>query len=107
MGGRSVWLCEATDYIDKAARANFPMKYLGLPLTVCRLRKIEFRPLLDKAMAKISSWHGRHLTQAGRVCLAKSVLTSQPVYLLTTIKLPKDTLEDLDKLRKRFLLGWG
>ena len=37
------------------ARANFPMKYLGLPLTVCRLRKIEFRPLLDKAMAKISS----------------------------------------------------
>ena len=36
------------------ARANFPIKYLGLPLTVCRLRKIEFRPLLDKAMAKIS-----------------------------------------------------
>ena len=43
-------------------RANFPIKYLGLPLSVRRLRKIEFRPLLDKAMAKITGWYGRHLT---------------------------------------------
>ena len=84
-------------------RANFPIKYLGLPLSVRRLRKIEFRPLLDKAMAKITGWYGRHLTQAGRACLTKSVLTSQPVYLLTSIKMPKDTLEELDRLRKHFL----
>jgi hypothetical protein len=46
-------------------RANFPIKYLGLPLSVRRLRKIEFRPLLDKAVAKITGWYGRHLTQSG------------------------------------------
>ena len=54
-------------------------------------------------MAKITGWYGRHLTQAGRACLTKSVLTLQPVYLLTTIKMPKDTLEELDELSKRFL----
>jgi hypothetical protein len=85
-------------------RANFPIKYLGLPLSVRRLRKIEFRPLVDKAAAKISGWYGWHLTQAGRACLTKSVLTSQPFYLLTVIKTAKDLLEDLDKMRKRFPL---
>nr|CAB3501619.1 unnamed protein product [Digitaria exilis] len=42
-------------------------------------------PLIDKAAAKMSTWHGKHLTQAGRVCLAKTVLTAQPVYFLTSL----------------------
>lgn len=48
-------------------------------------------------------WNGHHLTQAGRLCLTKSVLLSQPVYLLTVLKTYRETLEELDKLRKRFL----
>jgi len=84
-------------------QANFPLKFLGLPLSVSRLRKIAYRPLVEKAAAKISGWYGRHLTQAGRVCLTKSVLSSQPVYLLTVIKTSKDLLDDIDKMRKRFL----
>jgi len=48
-------------------------------------------------------WHDRHLTQAGRICLTKAVLSSQPVYLLPAIRTAKVTLEDLDKFRKRFL----
>jgi hypothetical protein len=51
----------------------------------------------------MSTWNGRNLTQAGKVCLAKSVLSSQPVYLLTVINLPKAVLRDLEKIRKRFL----
>jgi len=35
-------------------RINFPIKYLGLPLTVRRLRKIDFQPLVEKATSKIS-----------------------------------------------------
>ena len=31
-----------------AARASFPMKYLGLPLSVKRLKRIHFQPLEDK-----------------------------------------------------------
>jgi hypothetical protein len=84
------------------ARATFLIKYLGLPLSIRRLKKIDFLPLLEKSASRISGWHGRHLTQAGRVCLTKAVLSSQPVYLLTAIRTAKVTLEDLDKLRKRF-----
>ena len=74
------------------ARTSFPLKYLGLPLTPRRLRKLDFQPLIDKASGKLSSWNGRNLIQAGRVCLTKSVLSSQPVYLMTALKPPKEVL---------------
>jgi len=89
------------------ARAAFPIKYLGLPLTVRRLRKIDFQPLIEKAAGKLSTWQGRNLTQAGRVSLTKAVLSSQLVYLLTALKATKEVLEDLDKIRKRFLWAAG
>ena len=84
-------------------RSSFPIKYLGLPLTVRRLRKFDFQPLVETATSKISGWQGRHLTQAGRVCLTKSVLSSQPVYLLTILEAPIEILEVINKLRKKFL----
>jgi hypothetical protein len=85
------------------ARAAFPLKHLGLPLMLRHLKKLDFQPLMDKAAGKLSSWNGRNLTQAGRVCLTKSVLSSQSIYLLTVINPPKEVLQELDKIRRRFL----
>jgi hypothetical protein len=59
--------------------------------------------LIDKAAGKLSTWNGRNLTQVGRVSLTKSVLSSQPVYTLIVLKPSKETLEEIDKLRRRFL----
>jgi hypothetical protein len=84
-------------------RAHFLIKYLGLPLSTKRLRKVDFQPQIDKAASKLSAWYGRNLTQAGRVSLTKLVLSSQPVYLLTVIKPPQEVMDDIDKLRRRFL----
>jgi hypothetical protein len=36
-----------------ASRTTFPMKYLGLPLSVTRLKRIHFQPLEDKVAAKL------------------------------------------------------
>jgi mannosylglycoprotein endo-beta-mannosidase len=83
--------------------ASFPLKYLGLPLTPRRLRNLDFKPLIDKAVGRLSAWPDRNLNQAGRACLTKSVLSSQPVYLMTVIKPSKEVLHELDKIRKRFL----
>jgi hypothetical protein len=85
------------------SRANFPLKYLGLPLTPRRLKRIDFQPLVDKAASKLSAWNCRNLTQASRITLVKSVLSSQLIYLITVIKPTKGTLKDLDKIRRRFL----
>ena len=75
-----------------ATRTVFPIRYLGLPLSVGCLRKIDFQPIIDKAKAKLSTWNGRLLTQAGRLSITKSVLSSQPIYLLTVLKTYKEIL---------------
>lgn len=41
--------------------------------------------------------------QEGKVSLAKSVLTSQPVYVLTALKVHKEVIEEIDKLHKKFI----
>jgi hypothetical protein len=62
---------------------NFPMKYLGLPLSVSKLKRIHFQPLEDKFIGKVVLWIGKHVTMAGRSSLAKSVLTSIKIYYIT------------------------
>ena len=52
--------CEGMNLDDILAgfpvmRTSFPTKYLGLPLTVRRLRKSDFQPLLEKATSKLAS----------------------------------------------------
>ena len=62
---------------------SFPGKYLGLPLHVRKLRKIEVQPLIDKIGARLPGWKGRFLSTAGRETLVKMVLSSQPIYHMT------------------------
>ena len=86
-----------------AKSAHFPIKYLGLSLTIVRLRRVDFQPLVDKTVAKLNSWNGRNLNYAGRLTLVKSVLTSQVVYFLMAVQAPKAVLKDIDARRKQFL----
>ncbi|WVZ95115.1 hypothetical protein U9M48_040917, partial [Paspalum notatum var. saurae] len=90
-----------------ASRTNFPIRYLGIPLTVARLKKgskkVDFQYMIDKARNKLTSWQGRNLTMAGRIVLVKSVLSSQPVHTLSILNVPKEVLEEFDKVRRCFL----
>jgi hypothetical protein len=83
--------------------SSFSLRYLGLPLTVKRLTKVDFQPIIDKAAGKLSTWNGRKLTQVGRVNLTKCVLSSQPVYFLMALKANKDWRGILEKIWKCFL----
>ena len=51
--------CEAIDLEDvlsnlPAKRGHFPIKYLGLPLSPRRLKRVDFQPLIDKAVNKLT-----------------------------------------------------
>ncbi|WVZ79506.1 hypothetical protein U9M48_027078, partial [Paspalum notatum var. saurae] len=87
----------------EAQKTNFPIKYLGLPLSHRRLRRVDFQPLVDKMAKKMTTWNARHLNHAGRLTLVKSVLTSHAVYTITSLRPPKSTLKEIDSKRKQFL----
>jgi hypothetical protein len=96
---------ELTEVLEgvPVVRANFPIKYLGLPLVLGRLRKADLQPIFDKISGRITNWTGKNMAAAGRTTLVKSVLTAQPIYLLTALKTMKESLEQIDKQRHRFL----
>jgi hypothetical protein len=82
---------------------KFPGKYLGLPLHTRQLRRVDVQPLLDKIGGRIPGWKGKLLSMAGRETLVKCVLTSQPIYHLTSFPMQKWLLKQIDKLRRSFL----
>jgi hypothetical protein len=80
--------CENIDLDDvlegiPATRATFPLRYLGLPLSVWCLRRRDFQHLEDKCAGRLPTWNGKLINLAGRVSLVKSVLASQAIYYVT------------------------
>jgi len=60
----------------------FPCTYLGLPLSIRKLKGVEVQPLVDKIEDRLPSWKGKLLDKAGRLTLVLSVLTSVPTWAL-------------------------
>jgi hypothetical protein len=86
-----------------ASRTSFPLKYLGLSLSMNRLKRVDFQPWIDKVSAKLSTWSGKNLSTTGRLTLVNAVLTSQVTYLLLALKPPIRVLDLIDSKRKQFL----
>jgi hypothetical protein len=82
---------------------SFPCKYLGLPLHVRQLRRVDVQPLLDKVAAKLSTWKGGSLNKSGRLRLINTVLTSVPTYYLIVFQLHKWAVKKFDRIRRGFL----
>jgi hypothetical protein len=68
-----------------------------------RLKVVHVQGIVDKTGSRLAGWQGRLLNPAGRRELVRSVLSAIPTYLMTTLKPPKQLLQDLDKLRRSFL----
>jgi hypothetical protein len=79
------------------------MTYLGLPLTLGRLKVVHVQGIVDKAGSRLTGWQCKLLNPAGRRELVRSVLSVIPTYLMTGLKPPKQLFQDLDKMRHRFL----
>ncbi|KAM0043486.1 putative reverse transcriptase zinc-binding domain-containing protein [Helianthus debilis subsp. tardiflorus] len=84
---------------------SLPFTYLGIPIGVNMKRAKFWKPVLDRFLTKLSRWKANHLSFAGRMTLAKSVLGSLPSYFLSLFSAPKCIIQKLEKIRRDFL--WG
>lgn len=83
--------------------ASFPCKYLGLPLSLTRLKAVDLQPILDKLADRLPGWKVALLDKSGRLILVKAVLTAIPLYLLVALEVPRWFIKAIDKLRRSFL----
>lgn len=86
-----------------AQQKNFPCTYLGLPLHIRKLRKMDVQPLIDRFSARLPKWKGRLLNKTGRSVLIKSTLSALPTYHLTVFPLKKWAEKKMDKIHRGFL----
>ena len=78
-------------------------KYLGVPLVQGRVKKSIFFEVLEKIQRRLASWKGQLFNRTGRMCLAKSVLTSLPIYSMQTLWFPTGVCEKIDQMTRSFI----
>ncbi|KAJ3689098.1 hypothetical protein LUZ61_018262 [Rhynchospora tenuis] len=89
----------------QVSSTEFPLKYLGLPLTLHKPDRFAYQQIIDKLQRKLAGWKSSLLTRAGRVMLTSSVLSSIPVYFMSVFKLPAWVIKAIDRIRRNFI--WG
>ncbi|KAM0913734.1 hypothetical protein ACQ4PT_011963 [Festuca glaucescens] len=82
---------------------DLPQPYLGLPLSLRKLRKEDLQPILDKLANKLTFWKARLMTRDGRVAYVKMVMAASVVYQLMALDVDPWFLQAVDKLRRGFL----
>jgi hypothetical protein len=83
--------------------SEFPVKYLGIPLSVTRLPQSALHPLIDKVADRLPVWKGRLMHRSGRLALIKSTLMAIPIYTSISVGLPSWMRQAMEKIMKAFL----
>lgn len=81
----------------------FPCRYLGVPLSVFKLKRGDEQPLIDKIASRIPGWKGQLLNMARRTALVKATLSAIPIHTSIALCLSPWALGAIDKLRRAFL----
>jgi hypothetical protein len=84
------------------ALADFPCKYLGLPLALKKLKKEHIQPIIDRMADQLPGWKADLLTRAGRKVHVQFVLTSMLIYLAMALDLPQWAYKAFDKIRRNY-----
>ena len=81
------------------------MRYLGVPITISRLTKIECRGLVDKILAKVHIWATRNLSFVEIAKLISSITFGMFNYWASIFLLPNEVLKSITKISRDYL--WG
>ncbi|XP_059277935.1 uncharacterized protein LOC132032181 [Lycium ferocissimum] len=90
----SVELIHRTRHLTGLHRKDWPIKCLGCPLFVGRMKIIYFSEMVHNITKRIHTWHARFLSKGGKIVLIKHVLLAMPVHLLAAMKPPKAPLSN-------------
>ena len=86
---------------------KLPFQYLGIEVGGNPRKKQLWDPVVKKVEAKLSSWRGRFLSMAGRICLLKSAFTAIPLFYLSIFKAPVAVCNKISSIQRKFLWAWG
>lgn len=80
----------------------FPCKYLGVPLSVTKLKKNDLMPLVDKIKSGLPTWKARMMSRAGRSVLVKVKMSAIPIHMAIAVALSHWAIKCIDTRRRAF-----
>ncbi|XP_061367963.1 uncharacterized protein LOC133310979 [Gastrolobium bilobum] len=80
-------------------------RYLGYKMKHGRVSKQHYGEIMDRVDGRLQGWKKSCLLMAGRVTLAKSVISAIPSFHMQSSLLPKGICDDIEKIQRSFI--WG
>ena len=81
-------------------------QYLGLPSLIAQAKKKSFSVIKERIWKKLKGWKEKLLSQAGREILIKAVVQAIPTYTMSSFKLPKGLIKEIEVLIRKFWWGY-
>ncbi|GKB93516.1 putative RNA-directed DNA polymerase, eukaryota, reverse transcriptase zinc-binding domain protein [Tanacetum coccineum] len=85
--------------------ANFPLKYLGVPVGCNMSRCAHWNPIIQRFSSKLAQWKARLLSVGGRLSLIKSVHGNLPAYCMSIYLMHVSIQKKLESMRNNFFIG--
>jgi hypothetical protein len=82
---------------------EFPVWYLGIPLSVHQLWKVALEPLVDKVVDRHPVQRGSMVNKSGWLTLIKSTLSAIPIHTCLVLELPPWFTKEMNRIFKAFL----
>jgi hypothetical protein len=83
-------------------QGTFPMRYLGLPLSIKRPNKADYLPVLQKIQARLAGGQNTTLSLAGRKVLVNSVINALPLHYMQVFLLPQWLIKHIERTKRAF-----
>jgi len=81
----------------------FPIQYLGLPLSICKLHYSALLLLVDRLFRKLATWKAFLLSRGERLALVRHVLTAMPVHTLLVMAIHPAIHKKITAIVRNFL----
>jgi hypothetical protein len=82
---------------------NFPVKYLGLLLSIKKLTMPQFQPLIYRLADFLPRWKGNLITRAGCAIQVQFVLTATIIYQAMALDIPNWAHKVIHKIRRSYM----
>lgn len=82
---------------------HFPCRYLGIPLSIYKLKKADEQAIIDSVAARILAWKGKLLNLAGRSTLTAVTLSAVPTHTAIAVCLSPWAVGRIDRRQRGFL----
>jgi hypothetical protein len=77
---------------------HFPCRYLGVPLSIYKLKKDDLIPLVDAMADRLPIWKSMFTSKVGRTMVTKVTLIVIPIHVSIAVEVSPWIYKEIDKL---------